>query len=180
MFCEQFVRKNEPTICQGSSMNQVPFHGDVRITEHCAYCAGGTTTRDHVPSRVLLDEPYPANLPTVPSCIRCNEGASTDEAYAACLIDCALTASTRLPRREKIGRILSEKPTLAGRLARQWKLTADGDAMLAMEGERLRRVVRKLARGHTVFELNEAQYGETGEAYLRADCGSYIRFKTCI
>jgi hypothetical protein len=38
----------------------------------CVYCGRVTETRDHVPSRVLLDEPYPDNLPVVPSREACN------------------------------------------------------------------------------------------------------------
>lgn len=35
---------------------------DIRPTGICVYCAAKPDTRDHCPSKVLLDEPYPANF----------------------------------------------------------------------------------------------------------------------
>lgn len=51
-----------------------------RIGE-CTYCgARGTVTSDHVPPKGLFAKPRP-KLITVPSCDRCNRGASTDDEY---------------------------------------------------------------------------------------------------
>ena len=48
----------------------------------CAYCAKEKTiTRDHIPPKVLLAEPYPANLLTVPACFDCNRGFQPDDDY---------------------------------------------------------------------------------------------------
>lgn len=46
----------------------------------CVYC-GGTARlgRDHVPPRALFGGRFPPNLITVPSCDRCNNGASKDD-----------------------------------------------------------------------------------------------------
>lgn len=74
---------------RGATMKQIPNYGDQRQLAFCTYCGGPPDTRDHVPSRVLLDEPYPANLPAVGCCDACNSGASSDEEYVACIIDCA-------------------------------------------------------------------------------------------
>jgi hypothetical protein len=110
---------------------------------------------------VLLDEPYPANLPVVPSCHDCNEGASADEEYVACLIDCVLagSASPEEVQRSKIRRILSEKPALAARLTKA-KRQMDGNASFSVEDRRVRNVALKLARGHALYELNEPQFNE--------------------
>jgi len=73
----------------------------------CVFCGSKPSTRDHVPSRVLLDEPYPPDLPVVPACESCNASFCKDEQYVACLLECAISGSA-LPRvvgREKIGRI---------------------------------------------------------------------------
>ena len=90
-------------------MLSTPFHGDERQLAFCALCGGGTGTRDHCPSRVLLDEPYPDNLPVVPACSPCNSRFSADEQYLACLISCVLAGSTdpALITPPKIRRILS-------------------------------------------------------------------------
>jgi hypothetical protein len=60
-------------------MRQLRTFGDERELCLYAYCEGVPETRDHVPSRVLLDEPYPENLPVVPACKSCNSGFSADE-----------------------------------------------------------------------------------------------------
>lgn len=49
-------------------MHQLRNYGDERQLSACVFCRRETETRDHVPSRVLLDEPYPENLPVVPAC----------------------------------------------------------------------------------------------------------------
>jgi hypothetical protein len=48
-------------------MQQLRSYADERLVASCVYCGNVTETRDHVPSRILLDEPYPENLPVVPS-----------------------------------------------------------------------------------------------------------------
>lgn len=72
----------------------VPF-SDERLLASCVYCGAATESKDHVPSRVLLDREHKSTLlPTVPACNRCNNGFSDDERYLACLIDCVVTGST--------------------------------------------------------------------------------------
>jgi len=127
----------------------------------CIHCGGDTRTRDHVPSKVLLDEPYPENLPVVPSCKSCNEAFSMDEEYVACLVECTLAGSVQADdiRRKKIRRILRSKPALAAKLIQARKMTDSGTSF-AVDTDRVRNVVLKLGRGHAAFELNEPQYDE--------------------
>ena len=100
-------------------MDQLKSYADERLMAGCVYCGRATETRDHVPSRVLLDEPYPENLPVVPSCEECNRGYSLDEQYFACLVECARVGSIKAVERPKIARILLESPALRrGFLAR--------------------------------------------------------------
>ena len=72
-------------------MRQLHSFADDRLLAGCVYCSGSTETRDHIPSRVLLDEPYPENLLVIPACGSCNESFSLDEEYVACLVECART-----------------------------------------------------------------------------------------
>lgn len=132
--------------------------GDSRQLSFCIHCGGGTDTRDHVPSRVFLDEPYPDNLPVVPACASCNNGFSQDEEYLACLVDCARlgTVDVAVGHRAKITRILSEKPALAARLKHACS-DINGCTTFNVEAERVSNVVLKLARGHAAFEINEPQ-----------------------
>lgn len=99
-------------------MKQYANYGDQRLQSYCVHCGGSTETRDHAPSKVFLDEPYPANLPVLPSCAECNEGFSLDEEYTACFLECVLCGSTipELLRRKKVKRILEERgPSYAHR-----------------------------------------------------------------
>ena len=46
----------------------------------CAYCGDPATTADHIPPQSLYTAPLPSNLVTVPACLKCNNGASNDDA----------------------------------------------------------------------------------------------------
>lgn len=136
-------------------MRQIRDYGDERNKGWCVYCGGPDETRDHVPSRVLLDEPYPTELPVVPACRACNASFSPDEAYLACLIECALTGSVESARRRrKVNRMLTRSPSLASRLSVA-RYEQEGEVGFAPEADRVRRIVLKLARGHAAFENNE-------------------------
>lgn len=139
-------------------MQQLRNYGDIRQTAFCTYCGRETETRDHVPSRVLLDPPYPENRPVVPSCRKCNESYSLDEEYVACLVECVVTGSVESSdiNREKIKRTLEHTSELALRLNRACKKIAGG-TFFTIETERVKNVFLKLARGHSAYELNEPQ-----------------------
>lgn len=47
----------------------------------CFYCSGFADTRDHIPSKNLLEKPYPNNLMTIDCCRKCNNSFSLDEEY---------------------------------------------------------------------------------------------------
>lgn len=136
-------------------MEQLKSYADERLVTSCVYCGHFTETRDHVPSRILLDEPYPQNLPVVPSCAACNVGLSLDEEYLACLIDCVLAGSVEDVQRAKIKRILQQKPSLAAKLSQSRTIMLDGTISFTIEHERVQNVALKLARGHAAFELSE-------------------------
>jgi hypothetical protein len=150
-------------------MEQLRNYGDQRNEGWCVYCGGSDETRDHVPSRILLDEPYPANLPVAPACRRCNAGISLDEEYVACLLECVRAGGTEPEHlsRPKIARILRRKPELAARLGMA-KRVKDGRVVFDPELARVRNVLLKLARGHAAFELNEPQLDEPSSVFFEA------------
>lgn len=130
--------------------------GDSRAIAYCAFCGGNTETDDHCPSKVLLDEPYPEQLPVVPACKKCNAGFSLDEEYIACLISCMSSGTTNPPAqaRIKISQILIEKPSLKQKI--ESSRTVDNDSFVFLpEQERVASVVKKLAQGHILYELHE-------------------------
>jgi len=143
---------------------------DQRLTGFCVYCGAEPSTRDHVPSKVLLDEPYPPNLPVVFACERCNNGFSKDEQYLACFIESVINGSSNftLLKRDKIKRILSENPMLASQIESSKRIDENGNVFWLPGVNRIKNVILKLARGHAVFECSEPQLDEP----------NYISFST--
>jgi len=148
-------------------MRQLRTFGDERELCFCAYCGGVPETRDHVPSRVLLDEPYPENLPVVPACKSCNSGFSADEEYVACLIESVLTghANSSAVQRPKIQRILSDKPALLARL-RSARVVNQNGTSFQIEEVRLKQLFRKLGCGHSLFELHIPHSGAEPQIWM--------------
>ncbi len=129
------------------------FH-DERLGGTCFNCGSGDPeTDDHVPPKVFLDEPYPDDLITVPSCRSCNSESSDDEQYVASLIEVVLCGTTdpRQLQRRKISKTLEHAPALRERL-RQASTTRNGDHFVQPEQERVNRVLEKIARGLWCFE----------------------------
>lgn len=143
------------------------FHDD-RLAQDCTYCGGQPSTRDHVPSKVLLDEPYPEQLPVVKACEVCNGGFSLDEEYLACFVACVLIGSVRPNdvERPKVARLLREKPALAALISQARTVDAAGTIWWKPDDKRIRTVVLKLARGHATFENAEACREEPAAGWI--------------
>jgi hypothetical protein len=139
---------------------------DERLSyKSCTFCRRAPDSRDHVPPRVLLDKPHPSDLLVVPACKRCNNEISADENYLACMVECALCGSSKPQevKREKIRRILTEKPWLAKRIEEGASRDASGTLVWAVEDAPVRRVLIKLARGHVAFELGQSRLARPKE-----------------
>ena len=72
----------------------------------CAYC-GETNelTDDHVPPRLLLQEPYPEHLITVPSCEKCNRGFQRDDEYTRDMVALDFRAGRNATAAAKVPKI---------------------------------------------------------------------------
>lgn len=137
-------------------MEQLNDYADRRLLLGCIYCGDEDSTREHVPSRVLLDKPYPENLPVVGACRPCNNGFSQDEEYFACLIESVIAGSTEPTkiRRPTIAALLQRSPALQARI--EASKTFDGEkTIFQVEHDRVRRVLLKLARCHAAYELKQ-------------------------
>ena len=145
---------------------------DERNTGFCVFCGCAPSTRDHVPSRVFLDEPYPSDLAVVPACEACNNGFSKDEQYVACLVDCALrgTVEPGLKRRDKVERILRENPRLATLISKGKHVEGAGRIIWEPDKRRVMNVVLKLARGHAAYELSEPRLDEPEHVFFVPLC----------
>ena len=173
-------------------MRQVEEFSDERNKNHCVHCGGPYETDDHVPSKVLLDEPYPENLSSSPSCQRCNNELSKDEEYLACVLECVISGSTdpNKIQRPKIARRLAKSPKLATLIAKCCR-TENGQMIWVVDMNRIKNVILKLARGHASFELAEPRNLEpdrflckplatlTAEEKLRFQNEPQIQFAAC-
>lgn len=135
-----------------------PF-SDTRL-DTCCYCGGPPESRDHVPSKVFLDQPYPANLPLVYSCIECNNSFSQDEQYVACALECMIHNTTETGKllRNKIKKAIEKDHSLKHRIEKSRGLFANHETQeipYELERKGLENVLLKLARGHARFENSE-------------------------
>jgi hypothetical protein len=139
-------------------MKQIDDFSDERHKAFCPYCGRMTEprNREHVPSKVLLDEPYPEQLQNIYPCQKCNTDFSKHEEYVACLIECARIGScdVRAIERAKIRAALRHSPKMAARIRDVLGI----NVLWSTQGEdfaRVENIVRKLAMGHVAFELGE-------------------------
>jgi hypothetical protein len=137
-------------------MQYVNDYADSRLIRGCIYCGGNADTRDHVPSKCLLEKPYPTNLPVVGCCETCNQGFSGDEEYLVCLIESVLCGSTdpRKILRPSVAKKMQSSPALRQRIE-DAKTESDGEIAFSAEMDRICNVMLKLARGHAAFELSQ-------------------------
>jgi hypothetical protein len=129
---------------------------DERLIGQCVFCGATPNSRDHCPSKVFLEEPFPDNLPVVEACKSCNESFSKDEQYLACLLECVICGSTDSNKihRPKIKRIVAETPKLAAQLQTGRHEDDVGNIIWQPDVKRIDNVILKLARGHIAYELS--------------------------
>lgn len=136
-------------------MEQLNNYADSRLIRGCIFCGGLADTRDHIPSKCILDKPYPENLPVVGCCYECNQSFSSDEQYFVCFLECLLCGSTNPEniRRQSISNILSKSSGLRKRIENSI-IEVDGKIAFTPEFERIDNVMLKLAQGHAAFEFS--------------------------
>ena len=151
-------------------MDQIEEFVDERQKAWCIHCGGSIveleSNLDHVPSKALLQKPYPPNLPVVRVCKACNEAFSLDEEYLFAFLSCVLAGSTSpdCQVNTKAERALRRNANLRARLERsrtQYE-TIGGETRIVWtpESERINGVVIKNARGHAFFEYGEPMLSE--------------------
>ncbi len=122
----------------------------------------GRYSQDHVPTKALLNPPYPENLMGVGMCQQCNSGFSEDEEYFAAFLASVISGSTEPDPLQfpTASRILARKPRLRSRIntARHVEFTSSGGTVVIWtpELERIERVIVKIASGHLLYELGQA------------------------
>jgi hypothetical protein len=149
-------------------MDPRQLFADERLTGICIYCGGSPDTRDHVPSRILLDDPLPENLAVVDACTVCNQSFSLDEEYLACFLECVLAGSTDTSRlsRDKINRALSRNARLSSRIQASARIDDHHGLTWEPEYERVQHIAVKLARGHAAYELSLPQLDDPESVFV--------------
>lgn len=137
-------------------MKRMGCFGDSRVLTGCYHCGGKADTVDHAPPKVLLDKPYPDEMIVVPSCYACNNSASRDESWLACVIECVVTGEVEFHRvdRPVIAKMLAHSPALAASMAAM-RFVGGGGTIFSPDMERVRRIVTKIARAHAAYELHD-------------------------
>lgn len=151
-------------------MDYIEDCNDERHKSFCIYCGCAQSSvpvsRDHVPTKGFLLEPYPRNLPTVTVCRACNGGYSLDEEFLIAFLGAVLSGTTdpaaqKLPAASRIlGRNENLKSLIDG--ARQ-ECPPRGDEKQLIwmpDSERVRRVIIKNSRGHAFYEFGEPMLTE--------------------
>lgn len=157
-------------------MDKIENFGDARHRSWCIHCSGwlvqADTNRDHVPTKALLREPYPANLPIVETCVACNSSFSADEEYLAAFLGAVLSGSTdpETQPNPRIARILRGNSKLRRQIEASKtiddSLWGERRILWTPDNGRIDRVVIKNARGHVFFEFGDPMIEEP--AYVRS------------
>lgn len=146
-------------------MEQINEFVDERQKSWCIHCSSWigdvVTNRDHAPSKSLLQTPYPENLSVIEICKNCNSGFSLDEEYFVAFLSSVITGSTNhedqhIPAAK---RILNRNKKLRSRIENsRYEIATKCDSVKVYwkpEGDRIKNIILKNARGHAFFEYGE-------------------------
>ncbi|MBE2224004.1 MAG: hypothetical protein IAF02_20870 [Anaerolineae bacterium] len=122
-----------------------------RQNNYCIYCGRLADTREHVPSKSLLEKPFPINLWTVKACNTCNRGYSLDEEYFLVLLSRIGTSDSLIQKCQEGGRVaraLARSPNFEKRILDALKYDSVIDMVrIEPESERIFRILQKIAIG---------------------------------
>lgn len=124
----------------------------------CFYCNSTANTKDHTPSKNLLEKPYPNNLLTIPSCVECNNSFSLDEEYFLNVLVEISTNPTLLAKKEVEGNVSKARSRSKGlreRIENSLIQSDNGRIYFRSENDRIKRVVEKNALGLYFHKYNK-------------------------
>jgi len=144
------------------------YYGDSRLLDllkynktgefRCVYCHEKAETREHIPSKIYLDAPYPDNVAVLPACYECNNSYSSAEQYLGCLIDYVeykLNKSESV-RRDKIKKAFNSRPNLKKEFEKSTVYKDNGQIdYIEFDVDKVKKTILKLGIGHAVYSLSE-------------------------
>ena len=147
-------------------MKRIYHLSDQLDSVNCMPCPedshSGRYNRDHIPTKALLNPPYPENLMAVGMCQECNSGFAKDEEYLNAFLASVISGSIEPDPLQfpTASRILAYNPSLRNRIDAARRIEgAPGKDLVVIwtpELERIERVIVKNARGHVLVELGQA------------------------
>lgn len=155
----------------------VQDHSDERNKSWCIHCGRWLVdvrlTRDHTPSKFLLDRPFPADLAVTPVCEPCNNGFSLDEEYFSAFLSAVLSGTTE-PDEQVIGqagksirRSARLRALIESQRVEQFCLFGPSDVTWYPDVNRIRKVIIKNARAHLFYENGEPMLEEPTEVFIK-------------
>lgn len=158
-------------------MRQVNDFTDERYKGFCLHCSTSLDatdrTKDHVPSKVLLDRPLPTNVHTVEVCAACNNAFSIDEEYFAAFLGATMSGGVvPVPGMfESARRALVGNAKLTVEIGKSATTFDDDEGIRRLiwrpNHKRIEKIVVKNARGHAFYELGQPCYGEPDQVLLQ-------------
>lgn len=126
------------------------------LNDRCVFCGKQSTTKDHIPSKCLIEKPYPANLHKVNSCKKCNQSFSIDEEYFLNILAEISLNPVLLNKKESgsVYRARLRSPKLKDRISNSFVYGTDGRKYIQPEYERINKVIEKNALGLYIKKYN--------------------------
>jgi len=132
-----------------------------RQNKTCLYCGKNAETKDHAPSKNLLEKPFPNNLLTIACCEKCNKSFSLDEEYFLNVLVEVSDNPTLLAKKQNGGSVLKARDRSIGlkqRIKNSLIQAEDGRIYFKSENDRIKRVIEKNAFGlyyHKYCKIDE-------------------------
>ncbi|MBK5449109.1 hypothetical protein JFU18_10730 [Bacillus sp. TH22] len=124
----------------------------------CIYCGEESSTREHIPSKVFLNRPFPENLSTVSACLTCNNSYSSDEELLALLIQLLKQKhyGSEYTFSEEVNSRMENVRNV--KLVSKIKQVIEADNVKDEFHDNILRMLIKLAIGHSVWDISEGYY----------------------
>lgn len=121
-----------------------------RKNPQCLFCGRVSQTKDHIPTKNLLERPYPNNLLTIPACDKCNKSFSLDEEYFLNVLVEISDNPALIAKKEPGGSVFKARERSKGlqyRIANSLVKGEDGKLYFQSDTDRIKRVIEKIAFG---------------------------------
>lgn len=118
--------------------------------KQCLFCGGQSQTKDHIPSKNLLEKPYPNNLLTIPACEKCNKSFSLDEEYFLNVLVEISDNPTLIAKKKTGGTVFKARERSKGlkyKIESSLVKGEDGKIYFQSDSDRIKRVIEKNALG---------------------------------